>query len=44
MKFMIPGIIAKNEGETFKGDLPLSVGRISGTTDQAESLVIDSYQ
>lgn len=31
MKFMTPGIMAKNEGETFKGDLQLSVGRISGT-------------
>lgn len=41
MKFMIPGIIAKDEGETFKGDLQLSVGRISGTTtDQAESLFL----
>lgn len=40
MKFMIPGIIAKNEGETFKRDLQQSVGRIPGTTDQAESLFL----
>lgn len=39
MKFVITGIIIKNEGETFQRDLQLSDGEIPGAVDQDRSMI-----
>jgi len=39
MKFVIAGIIIKNEGETFQRDLQLSDGKIPGAVDQNGSII-----
>lgn len=39
MKLVLPGINEKNEGETCKRDLQLSVGKIPGTVDQNRIII-----
>lgn len=39
MKLLLPGINEKNEGETCKRDVQLSVGKIPGTVDQNRIII-----